>query len=90
MTSSWKKDCELKDPQKPSKYEDVIIPGYYYPGGLEALGFQSEDEMLTNFAWGVVDLRDNSLSEVAPEVGAFKAISRKRDDTSFTPTQTDI
>ena len=46
--------------------------------------------MLTNFAWGVVDLRDNTFTEVDPEIGAFRAVSRMRDEDNFIPKYTDL
>ena len=38
-----------------------------------------EDEKLTNFAYGVIDLGDNDFSYVRPEIGAFKAMNRNKD-----------
>ena len=67
------------------------MPGFYIPGGTDVpSSLEIENAMLTNFAWGVVDLSDDTFTAVAPEVGAFKAIGRKRGEDSVNPTQTDL
>ena len=64
-------DIEIEDVEDLiSLDEDVIL--------LEEIE-EIVDVKLSNFAWGVVDLRNNDFTELAPEIGAFKAISRKKD-----------
>ena len=38
-----------------------------------------DHKLANNFAWGVVDLSTNEITEIEPTVGAFRAISRKKD-----------
>ena len=78
--------CVPKVPYLNSEYIDTIIPGYYSPdnpllllsaklGQVESV----EDQKLTNFAYGVIDMKDNEFSSVRPEIGAFKALNRNKD-----------
>ena len=40
---------------------------------------EEEQNLTDNFAWGVVDLGDDEFTELAAEIGSFKAVSRKKD-----------
>ena len=42
-------------------------------------GFESYEKLTGNFAWGLIDMKDEQFSEVPANIGSFKALIRSKD-----------